>query len=782
MNARRNVAGLLALLVLAWAGFKVATYALPMDKVPFDKWSNGLGPRLWFTWWLLGTFVLAVLSFGQLLVRRASSAPRDGSWALAFSSGTIVFAAAVGLFGWLGWLSYPFFWLLPLGMALAGAPSLLDALAETRERWRAQPPFSPVELAALLFAGVCLGLLLLQVIAPDNVNFDAMWYHLRAAERYAMAGAIERTPEGDMLLSLPSATGWLYTWAFLAPGLPVDDRVVLALHLELAVFIGTLACLPALVRALVPGRQRSATRMAWIALFFFPSVFIYDTGLMGGADHMVALWAASSVLAWVQAREREDLGSWALVGVQLAGMSAKYSSLYLMVPLLPMIALDLAWRTRGRADVRAAWKANALRLLAAAGVTLLITAPYWLRNWVWYHNPIYPMASWLFPNTPWHPDAAASQAYYALSNNFTASVSSPQYRVESTLAALFDYQKRLYGWKDMMGDQPVMGSGYLLSLAVLPFLPERRRLLALAVLVNVGIMVWFNTHQHHMRYLTVLTPLMAAGMAATAISLWELGAAGRLAVAGTAALLLSAYADVPFRQTHRIWRHSSPVENAGEFIAKRGPGGIRLKMWAEIGAALPPSAKPLVHGVETHLGLPRQTVTDCTGLQFGINYGRWGSVAEVWRRLRKMGVTHVIWSGDVEQADSISGEALIMALAKSTVQQQVVRGLHLGELPASAPPAEPGTHILYLGCSDHWKTGVYHLSTLAAPLPPAHYPWPTLSPFEAATLENWQSVATDERIGWVAIEEKCKLPPPAGYVNMGTALQPDKVRYFVRQR
>lgn len=775
MNGRRLAAGLLSLGVLAWAGYKVALFALPMDKVPFDKWNTGLGPRLGTTWWYLGTFVLAALSFGQFVVRRLSKAPRDGAWPLAFASGSIVFAASVGLFGWLGLLAFPFFWVLPLTMTLVGLPSLRDAVEETRVRWANEPAFSAVEVVALLFGGACLGLLLLQVIAPDNVNYDAMWYHLRSAERYGMAGAISRTPEGDVLLSLPSATSWLYTWAFLSPGTSIDDRVVLALHLELAAFIGTLSFLPSLVRMLVPGRQRRATRVAWIALFFFPSVFVYDTGLMGGADHVVALWAAASVLGWMQARERDDAGSWALLGVQLAGLSAKYSSMYLLVPLVPLIVVDALWRKR-------ALKTALPGLLIAAGVALLVTVPYWLRNWVWYHNPIYPAAAWLFTNTPWIQDAQAQQAYYSLSNVFTAAVGTPSYRLEASLNALYDYQSKPYGWQDMMGDQPVMGSGYLLSLAVLPFLPERRRLLGLAVLVNLGIIVWFNTHQHHMRYLTVLTPLMAAGMAATALSLWELGWPARVAVLGTTGLLLSAYGDVPFRQTHRIWRKNSPVENAADFIAKHGPPGGRLKMWAAVGAALPPAAKPLVHGFETHLGLPRTTMTDGVGLQFGIEYGRWGSVPEVWRHLREMGVTHLIWSTDVEQPDSIAGEALFRALARSTVTQQIVQGFHVGELPEFTPPADPGTHILYVGCSEHWRTGIYPLSTLVEPLPPLWNPWPVLSPIEPVPNQTWASAAEDPRVGWVAMEDACKLPAPVGYQDMGGALQPAKVRYFVRQR
>ena len=78
-------------------------------------------------------------------------------------------------------------------------------------------------------------------------------------------------------------------------------------------------------------------------------------------------------------------------------------------------------------------------------------------------------------------------------------------------------------------------------------------------------------------------------------------------------------------------------------------------MWSEIGSALPPAARPLVHGLETHLGLPRLTVTDTGGMQVGIDYAKWGSVAEVWRHLREMGVTHLIWNSDVEQPDTVTG-------------------------------------------------------------------------------------------------------------------------------
>ncbi|MBL8915512.1 MAG: hypothetical protein JNM17_32740 [Archangium sp.] len=775
---KRWVGGLLALAALAYGGYWVASFSLPMDKVPFDTFSTGIGPRIWRTWGYLGVFVLAAVAFGQFVVRRLSKTSRDGAWALAFSTGTISFAALIGLFGWVGVLGYPFFWVLPLTMTLIGVAPLRDALVETTERWKKSPPLSALEIAAFLFGGLCLGLLVMQAVVPDNINFDATWYHLRAGERNAIAGAITRTPEGDLLLTLPSATGWLYTWAFLAP-LSLEDKVMLSLHLELAVFIGTMACIPPLVRALVPGIDRTKSRATWVALFFFPAVFIYDTGIMAGGDHIVGLWTVSSVLAWLQAREHDDAPSWALVGIQLAGLTAKYTSIYLLVPLIPMMGIDALWRGRAVPFAK-----RVSGLMTGAAVTLAVTAPYWLRNLVWYHNPIYPSGSSIFPSTPWHEDANVWISSFARDNTFAAAISSPSHRVSASIDALKNYHQTIYGWADMQGGHSVMGSGYFLSMLALPFIAHRRRLLALALILNVGVVVWFNTYQHHMRYLLVLAPLMAAGMAATAVALWELSWPGRVAVVGVTALLLTAYADVPFRRTHRMNRGSSPVENFGEFLKQRGVSG-HLKGWAQLGDQLPPNAKPLVHGMEPPFGLGRLTVTDAQALQFGINYGRLGSTEKIWQHLRTLGVTHLIWNGGwVIQGDSVTGEALFVALAHSTINRRVGNGLNVGELPPTAPP-QPGTHLLYLGCSGRmWRTGVYPLETLVEPLPPMWDPWPELQPYEPVDQANAQVVAVDPRVGWVVMEEACTMTPPPGYTLMSSqaSTAPFKLKHFVRDR
>lgn len=724
----------------------------------FEEWVSGPGPRLVRAWALLAFFGFSAISAGAAVVRRLSPGGRpDGFWALSFTTGAALFALATGLFGWLHLIGPSFFVLLPLLFIAAGSRTLI---AEAAVR-RGETSFSALELVVLVFGVLCAGLVGLQTISPENINYDAAWYHLRAAERYALAGGMVRPPEGDVLLALPQAASWLYTWAFLLPQSLLDDKVRLALLLEFSAVLGTLAALPALVRTLCPSLPAASTRLSWVAFFFSPAIFIYDTGVMGGADHVAALWSVSTLITWFHARRAISWRPWVLFGIQASALLlAKYSSIYVLVPLSVLIAGDWVARRRraGRLADGQAWGP-----LVAAGVVLVLTSPYWLRNWIWYHNPVYPVGSHLFPNLPWNRDADA-WLLYARETHWLTTGGTFLHKVRLTLGALFNYQTELNTWGDMTGGQPLPGAGgqpiagtiYFLSLLALPFIADRGRLLVLAVVINVGIAVWFNTHIHEMRYLTVLMAPMAAGAAAVALSLWrQRGVFGRLAVLVAVCWNLAAYADMPFRRTHRMARHASTVGVAESYLAQPTERTAKLVRWETIAALLPPDAVPLVHGVYPHLGLGRQSVTDAIGLQFGINYGRWGSIAEILRQLRLMGVTHLIWKPRTEQADSVSGEALFQGLVAQTVQRAEAGGFTVGDLPAQA--REIGEGVLYLGCGNLFRSGLYTLEALKAPLTPPYQAF-AAPPLAAPVEGDWRALLP--RASYVVAETDCQFSAP----------------------
>ncbi len=157
--------------------------------IPLPAWNTGLGPRLLAIWGVLLLFVVPSLVVGTAVVRALTRGPvRDGRWALAFATGAIVFGTGLGFTGWMDLWGPRFFFLYPLLVLACGLPGFID-------EWLSRPPvlsakLSAVQLLALGLGAVCIALLGLQVIDPNNVNFDAAWYHLRVGQRYALAGGL----------------------------------------------------------------------------------------------------------------------------------------------------------------------------------------------------------------------------------------------------------------------------------------------------------------------------------------------------------------------------------------------------------------------------------------------------------------------------------------------------------------------------------------------------------------------------------------------------------------
>jgi hypothetical protein len=744
-----------------------ALYWIAAQVLTAEQWAAGIGPQVFESIRYACLFVGASLSGGAFIVSKLTLQKKeyDGFWPMSFATGALAFSLCLGWLGWLGFLHGTQI-ALPLAFIALGMPTLIERF----------PLPGPIEISRwqiplFMFGGICVALILFQVLSPDNVNYDAQWYHLRAAERHAMAGKFVRTPEGDQLLSLPQLSSWLYTWAFLHNA-TIDQNVRLALMMELSVYLGTVALIPAFVRRLIPTASRGETAAAGVTLFLFPSIFIYDTGIMGGSDHIVAFWALSAMVCWFDARQSRSFASWVFFGLHATGFLAKYSSLYLLTGLIPVVLVDVFWRAQKRDAGRT------FRLLAAtASVALALTAPYWLRNIVWYHNPVYPLAHSVFPSTPWNSDAQAWLANYQ--DSVWGNNGSWQSRFLETVKAFYNYQTKPYTWDDFVAGQAVFGFSYFASLCVLVFLREhKRRLFLMAALIHIGIAVWFNTHQHHMRYLTVLMPLMAASASAVGVSFVSSSPRlGRLAIFCVFAAHVVLYADVPFRKTHRMAGRESTVGIGTNYIANHGPKSSRLSTYAPFDM-LPPEAVVLIHGVVPPLGFPRRTVSDAVGFQFGINYSEWGSAAEIAKQLRFMGVTHLAWANSVEQADSIGGEALFQFFANQTTEQIAIAGFTVGELPTET--IESGDSLLFVGCdAPLFETGLYSLKSLFPPVPPANYPWPKVPHESVPSGQDWRVLLP--KASFVAIEPTCGSVEDTNFkLVVDQASLPVRIRHFIR--
>ena len=128
---------------------------------------------------------------------------------------------------------------------------------------------------------------------PLGFTFDARWYHMTIAQRYALSGKVWPFPEkGYWNAAWPHLFSYQYTWAFLAPLPVLFDRLELCAHLEVMTFLMTLAQVPVVVR-----RLRARTR-AWgcrpgSLFLLFPGIYLYDGNLNVGADHFAGILRAA---------------------------------------------------------------------------------------------------------------------------------------------------------------------------------------------------------------------------------------------------------------------------------------------------------------------------------------------------------------------------------------------------------------------------------------------------------------------------------------------------------
>ncbi|HKO94245.1 MAG TPA: hypothetical protein VJU61_23990, partial [Polyangiaceae bacterium] len=545
----------------------------------------------WLAWryamyWALGLgFWLSCVSAGQFVLRRVLGRylPFGEHLLLSAALGALGFGCVWFLLGLLGAFRVWSFALVPSAFLAVGARPGLRWLGRYRRHGallrRKTPRRLPGWLSTLSvsFGVLGLGLLYATLLTPDNVAYDARWYHLAAAEQYAVQHGIRPFLDGWFVGAYPQLATWIYSWAFLLPTGRIFDQVELAAHLEFLAFTFTLLGIPVLVRRLLGG---CGYGLSWVVRLLFPGVFLYDSGLAGGADHLAAFWAIPVFLCFLRAYERVELRRCLLLAACLAGaLLTKYSAASLAI--FPCVALlfraaTLAFRER-RAPAGLLPLRN-LALTAAAGLAL--TAPHWLKNWIWYHDPVYPLAFELFSPRPWTVDTVDRFVHF-----MPAEWSAP-HSLEGglkTLEALVNFSFVPHDWPEFHGAVPVFGSLFTLALPCLLFLKPRRRLLALVVSCHVGIGVWYWMF-HQDRYLQTLLPWMSVCTACIGIAAWRLGRWPRVAISLLVAAQLAWGGDTPFIPAHGI-AGGTPYKPALELLSSsyRGNFEQRFEVYAPLG-------------------------------------------------------------------------------------------------------------------------------------------------------------------------------------------------------
>ena len=729
----------------------------------------------WLFWRYLAAGSLATIWAGScaamgwfLLTRFGLATGRaPGEVALAFPVGVLAFQLAIFLLGLGGLLNTFTFVALPLAFFVLGAPVLREAMrgGEGAARVRSLP-----DLALVLFGLGGIGLLYFQLLMPEPFSWDARWYHLPLAQQYALQGAVKAYPEGWWLSAYPHSASLVYTWAFMLPAGLLFDKLELCAHLELAVFLGTIASIPSLVRALDP---EASGRRTWVAIFLFPAIFLYDGNLHVGADHMAALWCVPLALAlirvWRSWAVRDAILFGALVG---AVIISKYSAWSML--LFPSCAFLVRAAWLGVRRLRGGRQPVLAALLCCGAAVLLVSAPHWLKNWVWYGDPLYPVFYRHLKVHPWTPESPGS---FDIFMSFTFPPKPGWEGVKDALLATFTFSFLPNDWWSNHRRVPVFGSLFTLTLMCLPFLRARARLWLAYLGAMIALVVWFLSN-HQDRLLQAWLPFMAAVTATTLGIAWR---HRNVLVRSLLAVLVAAQivwgGDVPFFPTHNLI-NDSPFRVVSSFLASGFLNtGRRLYPYgalSELGMELPPDARVLLHELNLQVGIDHLVVND--QWQGRISYETLQSPTAVYNELASLEVSHMIWTTDRAcNWNSIASSLAFLGFALNYAEVPHTLGEYtLARFPATPPAGAWNHQVAVMACGRPFQSGIYALGSLVAPntgRPPAT----PLAPLGELS-------ATVRGAGFLVVDPACtKELPPEVAEQFHKPYNYDQLRLYVRK-
>ncbi len=327
----------------------------------------------------------AAVGLGDLslrLLRLTSGVALLERVAISFGLGTGLLGVAALVFGRLGWLDT---WVVRVALGVVAGAGLV-----TSRLWRA--PRAKVDSSwwwkALLFCPFIVAMVLASML--PSIDFDVLEYHLQGPKEYYQAGRITYLPH-NVYTNMPFNVEMLHLLAMEVMGDwwwgGLSGQLLVGLFgPAAAILIGGAA------------RRLASPRAGWIAaLVYLSTPWIYRLAAISYVEGPLCFYHAA--LIWVLVEGRGVLGvlsmrTWGLIGL-LAGcaMGCKYTGFISAVIPFGILSVLFAWRRKSLLPV-------GCYLLGWA----VVMSPWLGKNVLDTGNPVYPLASRIFPSPEWDAD------------------------------------------------------------------------------------------------------------------------------------------------------------------------------------------------------------------------------------------------------------------------------------------------------------------------------------------------------------------------------------------
>ncbi len=361
---------------------------------------------------------LDVLTVGWLLVVSLGL----GAWILRWISPTLtqdlpetlLFGVSLGL----GLLSLLSFAVGLLGLFTSfiayGITLLLTVLVTPKlwllmrqaQRWRRRVSLDEFHPVSIIYLGV-MGLLTLSLALLPPTDFDGLFYHLTAPKIYIQTGQIVGGFDVPHF-SFPALMEMLFAWAMLLRG----DIAAKLLH---TIFVILLAGLLYQITTTF-----FTKKLAQPTLLIFASMPLISTlGSWAYNDLTLAFYQLASLYAFIKWRLNLNpqpneaasssstkivLPPWLIVSGFCAGlaMGLKYTSFITPVLITFLIVWASVYALRTKQDALITnYRLLIMPLLTFTISVFIIAAPWYLKNWAFTGNPVYPFLHDVFGGLLW---------------------------------------------------------------------------------------------------------------------------------------------------------------------------------------------------------------------------------------------------------------------------------------------------------------------------------------------------------------------------------------------
>lgn len=684
-------------------------------KYPISAWVAWDLLRIWG--WTLA-LTTGYLSLGALAVTRFF----DGKTRPPFQS--LLFSGVLGLVAWC-WCMYVagavglfrgwFMVTLVVGAVVVGGRALLGVLRRCFTEWQAAPPVGVLGWLAIGWGCFCVALMYLQCMTPDALNYDGGWYHLPLAQDYAREGRIVPF-YGEYNRCFPHLASFVHTFGFSVPGLRPELRWMMALTVEFTIVLWKI------FGALVAAQwmlDKAGPRGLWVTFFLFPSVFIYDQNIGGSADHFMGVFAAPVFIALVIAAQRFEMRACVLLGVLLGGaLLTKYQAVYVLG--VSGAILGLRWcyfaylllrkRVPASDSLQLSWR---MLLMAAAYVavpTLIVSSPHFIKNIIFYHNPVYPFNQGLFPSYPSHEKskffmdyAYANYPYLPKGEGFEKIYNAFKLFFTFSFVPHYSFTKHYVS----------MGSLFTLLLPTILLVRGKGRLAVGVFACFVGIMCWALTYVGD-RYLQAIIALPIAVTAAMLVRVWELGKLARVGLTLLVAFQVIWGADAMFYSGQGRLKSAVALITSG-YEGKRGERERypQRRVQRQITAATPEDAVLMVRNYRVLLGIDRKTYSDVQSWQSLFFYERAKGARSLYQMYKDAGVTHLLYPPNQRPQGTLQASILFDDFVYNYGKARKRFGsLELVTMPDQAPPPDPSAYRVLNLAKDGYAFGWYDIEQL----------------------------------------------------------------------